>query len=52
MVANNVLRGMRVFLGISQEQLAETIGWRQEYISAVENGKKLIPKDKANVIII
>ena len=50
MVANNILRGMRVFLGITQEQLAERIGWKQEYISLVERGKRRVPKDKAKAM--
>ena len=46
-MGENILRGRRWFLGLSQERLAEIIGWRQEYISQVERGVKLVPKSKA-----
>ena len=46
-MGENLMRGKRVFLGMSQEQLAKIIGWRQEYVSQVERGVRLIPKDKA-----
>jgi transcriptional regulator with XRE-family HTH domain len=42
----NVIKERRKELGITQEKLAIKMGVKQEYISALENGKKKNPSSK------
>ncbi|MBF1009237.1 MAG: helix-turn-helix transcriptional regulator [Lachnospiraceae bacterium] len=47
---NNRIRSIRVSKGISQEQLANSVGITRQYLSEVENSKK-IPSIKLAYLI-
>lgn len=44
------IRSIRKHLDLSQKEMAAELGIRQSFLSAIENGKSPLPKDKAEII--